>query len=646
MLTRNHNKGIARPKAITRSPADGVEIYRSMIGNHEARHDQSSHEHPEPQLPQRGELARQLAIREGSAAARAGGGDDPGRGVDGAEDAESSTSCNAEDADGQGGDPQLDAPESDEHVLDGDGNGEPTVYAWQKSDPTPPNPASLQVMAIVGSIHLDLAARSMLKFFALTALLAVLVPAAFVDPKEACRSSGVGCAMDCSPDSKDGLQAKCWEFLDMGGYINDWVKTEGDSAGIKQKGFAQAYLAWSGRNGDTCNLITSDTCEKPETDPKLYKDPQQFYLLWNIFSVWQYHTQFISALTASQSVAATKLGQIVDKVNPQVEANVGSPQWFATLTTTLSYVSLATGIATTGAPALVGGAAWTIVNGLWAARATPPMGIPKKAYTETAQTRFTRLADVGADLSDLINAYKDQLTLEVRTMQDNAESFIALCSFGGFSQRIEMSLTDQSNNLYKALELFVLSKSLSASGVVIAKSPGIDPRQVATETGEISCPGFGPAGNCYTWWYGNGNTYAFHDINNDQRDFTDLINYIWDQKIVADMGEIFAQEACSGKTISLSDNPDPKSHCASSVKICEYGKPRHQYTHCQKEPSLTQSPAAYDTHIPDQQKKEFNNCDNDPKWMRNCKKKAGDTFVLPLSYLGPLLHKGNYCRKP
>ncbi|KAF2770055.1 hypothetical protein EJ03DRAFT_79222 [Teratosphaeria nubilosa] len=463
----------------------------------------------------------------------------------------------------------------------------------------------------------------MLMYFSLTASLAVVATAAFVEPQEACKSRGVGCPMDCSPDSKEGLQAKCWKFLDMEGYINDWVKTEGDGAGIKQKGFAQAYLAWSGRNGDTCNLITSDTCEKPETDPKLYKNYQQFYLLWNIFSVWQYHTQYISALTASQSAAAAKLGQIVDKVNPKVEAVVGSPEWYVNLTTGLAYVSLFTGIVTTGAPAVVGGVAWAIVNGLWAARATPPLGVPNQGYTQTAQTRFTQLANVGSDLADIVVGYKKQLTDEIRAMLDNVESFLALCQFGGFSQRIELSLTDQTDRMYKALELFVLSQALSGSGVIVAKSIGVDPREVATRTGEISCPGFGAAGNCGTWWYGNGNTYAFHDINNDQRDFTDLINYIWDQKIVEDMGEIFAQESCSGKKVALSDNPDPKSHCASTVNICEY---------------------AYDRHWADQEKKEFKNCANDPKWMENCNQESEETFILPLSYLGPLLHKGNYCR--
>ncbi|KAF2770056.1 hypothetical protein EJ03DRAFT_79220 [Teratosphaeria nubilosa] len=126
MLTRNHNKGVARPKATSCCPPDGVELYRSTIGNHEARQDQAIHEHPEPQLPTRGELAQQIAIGQGSAGARVGGNDAQRRGLDGFDGDESSNSYNAKDADEQAFDTQGDTAESNEPVFDGDGDGEPT----------------------------------------------------------------------------------------------------------------------------------------------------------------------------------------------------------------------------------------------------------------------------------------------------------------------------------------------------------------------------------------------------------------------------------------------------------------------------------------------------------------------------------------
>ncbi|KAF2772512.1 hypothetical protein EJ03DRAFT_186636 [Teratosphaeria nubilosa] len=408
---------------------------------------------------------------------------------------------------------------------------------------------------------------------ALFTLSLAAVATAVVEPQEACQSRGQGCALDCSPGSKDGLQSECWEFLNMTGYLQEWVAVNGSGAGIEKDGFAQAYLKWSGQNTLTCNLITSDTCTQP-LSTATYQSHQQFYALWNIFAVYQFFNQYSTALTASQSLASSKLGQIVDKVAPPVEHITSTPEWYTNFGVGLYYAAIFVGPAFTAAEASAGisALASAIMNGIWAARATPPLGTVTQGYTQTAQQRVQTLANVGGDLADLVSQWQKQVVDEVAAMQNNIESFLALTSPGGFSERVTISLPQQSTVLYKSLELFTLAEALTASGVIIAKSTGIDPREVATATGEIQCPGFGPAGNCYDYFYdtANKNTYVFHDINNDQRDFTDLINFIWDQKIVDNMADIFANEQCSGKTPSL-EKPDPQVFCSFNTKNCEYG---------------------------------------------------------------------------
>jgi hypothetical protein len=123
------------------------------------------------------------------------------------------------------------------------------------------------------------------------------------------------------------------------------------------------------------------------------------------------------------------------------------------------------------------------------------------------------------------------------------------------------------------LELYTVAQALNATGVVIAKSNGIDPRTVAKNTGNIDCPSFGPAGNCYSWWYdeSSGNSYAFHDPNNEQKDFTDVVNYIWNEGIVTDMADVFKTEDCSGVEPSF-DGASLTATCASNTKNCEYCK--------------------------------------------------------------------------
>ncbi|KAH9845040.1 hypothetical protein Tdes44962_MAKER06899 [Teratosphaeria destructans] len=413
----------------------------------------------------------------------------------------------------------------------------------------------------------------------------------------------------------------------MTGYIREWVAEHGEEEGIKDKGFAQAYLSWSHENTPTCNLITSNTCTQPSSNAK-YENYQQFYTLWNIFAVYQYWNQYYSALTDSEARATAKLQKIVDMVAPPVEKALSVPEWYTIFGMGLYWATTIISPLTTlsGASAVPAAGISLILNGVWSARAVMPQGYPKaKEPTQTAQSRFGSLADVGSKLADMVEDWQKQTVTDVRSMQDNVDAFIALCEPGGFSQRVTLSLPDQSTALYKGLELFILAAGMTANGVVVAKSTGINPKEVATRTGEIQCPDFGPSGSCNNWWYDpkSGNSYAFHDTTNHKRDFTELVNWLWDEKIVENLGEIFENEACSGKEPSL-DSPDLNVLCPFNAKNCEYN---------------------YDRHVKDQRAKQWMNCDNDPFWMKPCHDHDEEVAVLPLSYLGPLLHKDNYCRQ-
>ncbi|KAF2768043.1 hypothetical protein EJ03DRAFT_390081 [Teratosphaeria nubilosa] len=408
-----------------------------------------------------------------------------------------------------------------------------------------------------------------------------------------------GCAVDCSPDSKQGLQSKCWKFLNMTGYIREWVAEHGDEEGVKDKGFAQAYLSWSHENTPTCKLITSDTCTQPPSSAK-YENYQQFYTLWNIFAVYQFWNQYYSDLTDSEARASAKLQQIVDKVAPPVEKTLSIPDWYTVFGMGIYWGTTIVSPLTTlaGARAVPAAAISLILNGIWSARAVMPQGYPKaKEATQTAQSRFGTLADVGGKLADMVEEWQKQVVADVRSMQDNVDAFIALCEPGGFSERVTLSLPDQSTALYKGLELFILAQGMTSNGIVIAKSSGINPMEVASRTGEIQCPGFGPSGSCNNWWY--------------------------DPKLSTNLAEIFENEACSGKEPSL-DAPDLNVLCPFNAKNCEYN---------------------YDRHQKDQKAKQWKNCDNDPRWMTPCRDDDETVDVLPQSYLGPLLHKGNYCRQ-
>ncbi|KAF2765291.1 hypothetical protein EJ03DRAFT_355018 [Teratosphaeria nubilosa] len=405
----------------------------------------------------------------------------------------------------------------------------------------------------------------------------------------------------------------------MTGYIKEWVAENGTEAGVAGKVFAQACLSWSGYNGQTCNLITSETCTPPETKDKEYMNHQQFYTLWNIYAVHQFFNQYTAALTSGLPIAASRLGKIVDLVAPDVEHDSAAPQWWEIMTTTLFYLTIFVGPAgwAISEEAAISGPA--ILNGIWAARGTPSLSVIYQGYTQTAQTRFHNLANIENDLGDM----------------NDVDSFLALTSPGGFSARVTIDLTDQSAALYKSMELFTLSEAMKANGVVIAKSPNTDPRYFDAVRKQIKCPGFGPAGNCYNHWYdpATNATYAFHNPKSAVQDYTELINYIWDNKIVDNMAEIFKIEVCSGKEPSL-DKGATAVKCAMNAKVCEYDYPK--YPDDFDETTLNYA-------VTDQ----FRNCGKDTSWGRLCDGwlLTGEKYHLPFSYLGPLLYYGSwYCR--
>ncbi|KAH9843461.1 hypothetical protein Tdes44962_MAKER07358 [Teratosphaeria destructans] len=469
----------------------------------------------------------------------------------------------------------------------------------------------------------------------LTLSLASRATATFIEPQHACLNRGEGCEMDCSPSSHDGLQMECWDYLNMTGYIREWVAENGTEAGVADKGFAQAYLSWSGYTGQTCNLITSETCTSPETKDTEYMNHQQFYVLWNIYAVHQFFNQYTAALTSSLPIAASRLGKIVDLVAPDVEHNTAAHHWWEVMTLLLFYLTIFVGPTSWMISEVANIAAAAILNGVWAARATPSLAKIYQGYTQTAQTRFYNLANIENDLGDMVSAQQKRISDEVRAAQDDVDSFLALTSPGGFSERVTVDVTDQSASLYKAMELFTLTEAMKANGVVIAKSPNTDPRYFDAVRKQIKCPGFGPAGNCYNFWYDTATnaTYAFHNPRSAVQNYTELINFIWDNKIVEDMAEIFKVEDCSGKEPSL-DKGATAVKCAMNAKVCEYDYPK--YPDDFDETTLQYAVA-----------NQFRNCGKDTSWGRHCDGwlLTGEKFHLPFSYLGPLLYYQSwYCR--
>ncbi|KPM41280.1 hypothetical protein AK830_g5311 [Neonectria ditissima] len=428
--------------------------------------------------------------------------------------------------------------------------------------------------------------------------------------------------VDCSPSSSSGLKSDCWAALDMDKYITEWVAANGTEANCEALGFAQCFLQFNGFTGLTCNLITSDTCTPFQTNsPEKYYSNQQFYALWNMYTVYQFFNQYSQALSNGASLAGQTVDSIVAKVAPPVEAPAATSDLMKILGSTLNVVSLFTGFV----PGDSGIAVGFIRAGLSLAFDSSSKLGQTLGVTQTADDRFIQLGDIGSSLAELVEDYQHNLLDTVQEIQGNHTLFLATCSKGGFSQRVTTSLTIQASELYRQLQLFVLSSALKANGIVSSRSTGVKVLEFAKETSDISCEALSAGGNCNQWWFDEaaGNTYALHNPGDTRNTHIDLTFAIVDNGW-ATLDEIFKIEDCAGKEPEF-DSATLGVTCMASHGWCEWNY--------QSNPSDARA------------NPQFTNCDNDSNWGTLCGSFQSGLLV-PESYLGPLLlTEGLTCKK-
>lgn len=190
--------------------------------------------------------------------------------------------------------------------------------------------------------------------------------------------------------------------------------------------------------------------------------------------------------------------------------------------------------------------------------------------TQTANDRFTQLGDIGSGLAALVVEYQSNLLATVEEIQGNYTVFLAACQDGGFSQRVTTSLTIQSTELYRKLQLYVLSSALKANGIVASRSTGVHVLDFALTTDEISCTAFSEGGNCNQWWYDatGGNTYALHNPDDWENTHIDLTFAIYNNSW-ATLDEIFLVENCTGQEPTF-DASTLSFSCLANHGYCEW----------------------------------------------------------------------------
>lgn len=437
-------------------------------------------------------------------------------------------------------------------------------------------------------------------------------------------------ADNCTSDKE--IQPQCWIDLDVPGYIKDWEAANGTAADCDSLGFAQCFLFAHGYTGLTCDDITSNTCPPFATiDPSAYSSPQEFYVLWNIYNTYQLFNSWSQSLYNGAQLAAGTLDDIVATVSPPTNNQVSHSIIASLLASSFFFLSNFMAIVPIAAPLAVGE---TLIAGLVVNNAATSFSMTSSLMGYFAgggdtDVRFTTLGTIGTDLSNLVVDFQTNLVKGIKEIQGNSTMFLALADQGVLSLRLKNGDVDQSVNLFRDLQVYILSEALASNGIISAKSTNVNALTFAPTTpGTVDCPGLGPAGNCYQFWVDEeaGNTYAFHNPADwtPKVDYVDMMNKITDQGW-ANLTELFKIEDCQGVTPSL-NTTTLSMNCLASHKLCEWNYP----------PGME----AYE--VADQ----WLNCDNDEKWGYACSSWVSG-IEIPPSYLGPsLLEKsssGNWC---
>lgn len=245
----------------------------------------------------------------------------------------------------------------------------------------------------------------------------------------------------------------------------------------------------------------------------------------------------------------------------------------------------------------------------------------------SSDARFITLAEVGSSLTDLVIQFQQNLATGVQEVQGNHTIFLAMTKDGYLSTRVKSGTIDQTVELFRDLQLYILSAALGANGIVSAKSTGVNALDYAAQAGTFDCPGLGPAGNCYQYWVDEeaGNTYALHNPYDWTNDYTASLNAIYDGGW-ANLSEIFRIEDCQGKAPEFNVNTFNMT-CLASHKLCEW--------------DYTNQATVAEVRTVD---KQWTNCDNDGDWLTLCGSFTSGLQVPP-SYLGPLMDSNsNFCR--
>ncbi|OHW96845.1 hypothetical protein CSPAE12_04432 [Colletotrichum incanum] len=440
------------------------------------------------------------------------------------------------------------------------------------------------------------------------------VASTFYEDHEVLKARNVTVAQ-CSPFSQDGILPECWETLEMNNHLNDWWSKNSARCKSANKGFAQCYLDTAGLITWSCDFIALNGCTPPPSGrDDEYASYQEFYVIWNIYAINLFFTNYHQALLQGQATAIGAVAEIVKVVAPPTDKNPNTPLFapiyavslgqFAALAPLLGNYVGASMLFASLLGALGGGAG--LFNILF----------------PTSKQYQVPWEGLSASLSEHVNDFQKHVGEALTKIQTDFDTFYAITSNGGFSQKLNTNLPENTDFMYHNLLKWTFNQALQQADYFAVKNPGVDPRKIPIDP--YDCTNLDTYSTCGPIWYDGKDSYGLtraNDIGMDR--MKEILDAAFSKNWTTPHELYIDAQSCRGKNGSESfDVRDLSLSCVSNLPVCEFNFDYNPYQ------SLN---TRYNPP-------EFTNCPNQRGW--GTPPFYSDDAGVPLSYLGPFLMSG------
>ena len=218
-----------------------------------------------------------------------------------------------------------------------------------------------------------------------------------------------------NPGGLNGIASSCWDTLGMTQYTQDWwTKNSAACAGL---GFSTCFLELHNLGTRDCTGIKPGACPVPDA-PK-NGSAQDFYILYNIYSINQVFNSLYTAVGNANTLASESIGAIIELLNPT------RPPKNLLLNDLLT--ALSAGLA------LIPGAESGIINLVVHAAQQAP-GVVKYLFpVGTTETQINQWASISNEVGTLVQTYQTNVSQIIPAINNDVTNFIAYASTGGFS---------------------------------------------------------------------------------------------------------------------------------------------------------------------------------------------------------------------